>query len=95
MQELRKDTLGEGAEPMSEKIKLKFMINPIELAEKAYVPDAVLLRVIDPEAIFLLGVLGESGRKLVKAGVGIYFERPLARKLIRKGIAVEVNEAYK
>jgi hypothetical protein len=54
------------------KIELKFMV----------VPDAVRVKVVDPEAIFLLGILGESGRKLVEAGVEFYFEGQLAEKLI-------------
>ena len=67
------------------------MVVPDQLAELAYVPDPVRIKVIDPEAIFLTGLLGESGRKLVKAGVEFYFARELAEKLIEKGIAVEVK----
>jgi hypothetical protein len=57
----------------------------------AYVPNAVKVKIVDAEAIFLLGILGESGRKLVKAGICFYFEGKLARKLIAKGIAEEIG----
>ena len=72
------------------KVKLQFMVDPVELMDKAYVPNPVRVKVVDPEAIFLTGILGESGRKLVEAGVLFYFERKLAMKLIRKGIAKQV-----
>ena len=71
------------------RVRLQFMVVPELLATKAYVPDAVRCCVIDPQAIFLTGLLGESGRKLVKAGIEFYFTRSLAEKLISKGIAVE------
>lgn len=71
-------------------IELDFMVVPEKLRELAYVPDAVRCKVIDPEAIFLTGILGESGRKLVAAGVEFYFTRKLAEKLIEKGIAEAV-----
>lgn len=73
------------------KIKLQFMVVPEQLATMAYVPDAVRVKIVDPEAIFLTGLLGESGRKLVKAGVEFYFTKELANKLIEKNIAVEVK----
>ena len=72
------------------KVKLQFMVVPEELAKRAYVPNPVCVKVVDPEAIFLTGILGESGRKLVGAGVLFYFEERLAQKLIDKGIAEEV-----
>lgn len=67
------------------------MVVPEQLQRLAYVPNAVKIKVIDPEAIFLTGLLGESGRKLVKAGVEFYFEKSLAKKLIDKQIAIEVK----
>lgn len=72
------------------KVELQFMVVPELLAEYAYVPDAVRCKVVDPDAIFLTGILGESGRKLVAAGIEFYFARPLAEKLISKGIAEKV-----
>ena len=66
------------------------MVVPEELAKMAYVPDSVRIKIIDPEAIFLTGLLGESGKKLVTAGVEFYFTRKLASKLIDKKIAIEV-----
>lgn len=73
-----------------EKVELQFMVVPELLAELAYVPNPVRIKIIDPEAIFLTGLLGESGRKLVAAGVEFYFTESLARKLIDKQIAVAV-----
>ena len=74
----------------STKVKLDFMVVPELLATLAYVPDAVRCRVIDPEAIFLTGLLGESGRKLVLAGIEFYFTKTLAEKLISAKIAERV-----
>lgn len=73
------------------KVKLKFMVVPEQLAKMAYVPKAIKIRIIDADAIFLLGILGESGRKLVKHGIEFYFEGKLAKNLIKKGIAIEVK----
>ena len=70
-------------------VELQFMVVPELLATLAYVPDPVRCKIVDAEAIFLTGILGESGRKLVKAGIEFYFTRSLAEKLISKGIAVE------
>ena len=80
---------------MKKKVELQFMVDPQALAESAYVPDAVKVRLVDPEAIFLSGILGESGRKLVNAGILFYFEWQLARRLIAKGIAEEAVERMK
>lgn len=74
------------------KIKLSFMICPDEMVKHCYVPNAVRVKIIDPEAIFLTGILGESGRKMVKAGLEFYFTRKLAEKLISKKIAKEVKK---
>jgi hypothetical protein len=68
------------------------MVVPELLSKLAYVPNPVRVKIIDPEAIFLTGLLGESGRKLVKAGVEFYFTEPLANKLIEKKIAIEVKK---
>lgn len=77
---------------MPRKVRLQFMVDPDELAKHAYVREPVRIRITDPDAIFLTGILGESGRKLVKAGICFYFERKLAEKLIRKNIAVRVDK---
>ena len=74
------------------RVKLSFMIVPSELENKCYVPNPVRVKIVDPEAIFLTGILGESGRKMVKAGLLFYFEGKLARKLISMGIAQQMKE---
>ena len=73
------------------KVEIDFMVVPELLATLAYVPDAVRCKVIDPEAIFLTGLLGDSGKKLVLAGIEFYFTKTLAEKLISKGIAERVT----
>jgi len=66
------------------------MVVPEQLSKLAYVPDPIRLKIVDADAIFLAGILGESGRKLVTAGIEFYFTKELADKLISKGIAVKV-----
>jgi len=73
------------------KIKLKFKVDPLWLAEKTYVENPVCVKVIDPEAIFLAGILGESGREMVLAGFPFIFEKALAEKLIAKGICEKLD----
>lgn len=74
-----------------EKIKLQFMVVPEQLASMAYVEDPIRIKIADPAAMFLTGLLGESGRKLVTAGVEFYFEKALAEKLIEKNIAIRTD----
>ncbi len=74
------------------KVKLPFMVVPEELAKWAYVPDAVKVRFLDAEKVFALGLLGESGRKLVEAGIPFYFEGKQARWMIEQEICEEVKE---
>ncbi len=73
------------------RVKLQFMIVPEFLERRCYVPNRVKLLITDPEAIFLTGILGESGKKMVKAGLPFYFEKRLAKKLIDKNIAEEIE----
>jgi len=73
------------------KIKLTFMVVPEFLETHCFIENPVKVKVIDPEAIFLTGILGESGRKMVKAGIPFYFEKKLAQKLIKKGIAKKID----
>lgn len=76
---------------IDDKIALDFMIVPEELQKHCYVPNPVRIKIIDPEAIFLTGILGESGRKMVQRGLEFYFTKSLAYKLIEKKIAEEVK----
>lgn len=73
------------------KVKLKFMVDPQFLINHTTIDNKVKVVIIDPEAIFLTGILGESGRKLVKAKAPFYFEKKLAEKLISKAIAKEIK----
>ena len=63
------------------------MIVPSELKNKCYVPNAIRLRIVRPEDIFLDGILGQSGRRMVKAGLLFYFTKRLAQRLIKMGVA--------
>lgn len=72
-------------------IELEFRVCPKFLTENTYINDPVKVLIIDPEAIFLTGLLGESGRKMVEAGAPFYFTRRLAKKLIDKKIAQEIK----
>jgi hypothetical protein len=76
------------------KVKLQFMVVPELLSELAYVPNAVRIKIIDPGSIFLTGLLGESGRKLVKAGIDFYFTSRIAENLIRNKVAIKVNPTH-
>jgi len=73
------------------KIKLNFMVVPQFLETHCEVPNRVKIKIVDPDAIFLTGILGESGRKMVKNGIPFYFTRELADKLIDKGIAERLD----
>ena len=68
------------------------MIVPELLRDMVEVHDRVRLKIIDPESIFITGMLGESGQKFIEHGLEFYFTRELAEKLISKGIAMEVIE---
>lgn len=73
------------------KVQLQFKVCPDFLLTRTEVKDPLKIIIIDPEAIFLTGLLGESGRKMVKAGAPFYFTRGLAQKLIDKKIAKEIK----
>jgi hypothetical protein len=77
----------------ADKVELQFMVVPELLSAFAYVQDPVRCRIVTPDDVFLTGLLGESGRKLVKAGFEFYFTRSLAEELINRGVAVaSLNE---
>ena len=71
---------------MRKKVKLQFCICPSEL-KKCYVPDPVRIKITDPGSIFLTGILGESGRKMIQKGCEFFFTKKLAEKLIKMGVA--------
>jgi hypothetical protein len=73
------------------KVQLQFKVCPDFLLKNTEVKNAVKIVIIDPEAIFLTGLLGESGRKMVKAGAPFYFTKRLAEKLIDKKIARRIK----
>ncbi len=73
------------------KVELKFMVVPEFLKTHCYIKHPIKVKIIDPEAIFLTGILGESGRKMVMAGIPFFFEKKLAENLIKKKIAKKIK----
>jgi len=75
-----------------EKVKLKFRVDPDYLKNNTVVEDAVRIRFIDPDKVFVLGLLGESGRTMMLNGAIFEFERSQAKWMIEQKIAVEAEE---
>lgn len=73
------------------KVQLEFMVVPEYLTSHCEIVDPVKIKVVDPDAIFLTGILGESGRKMVQAGIPFLFTRRIAEKLIASGIAEKID----
>ena len=71
-------------------LELNYMVLPDDLKQKAFVRDAVLFQVTDPEHPVLNGILGESGKRLAKAGMRWLFNEKLAKILIDAKAAVKV-----
>ena len=69
------------------RIRLRFRVAPDQLASRTYVPRAVRLVITDPDSIFITGILGESGRRMVSRGFVFEFEKTLANRLIRMKVA--------
>jgi len=68
--------------------ELKFMVWPLRLyIANFYISEPVEVVFTDAEKIFLMGILGESGRKFVNNGVPFSFSKELADKFIEWGIA--------
>ena len=71
-------------------LKLRFMVEPLELAEGTYVDDPVKVIICNPKALLSKGILGDSGMKMAEAGLSFIFENDLADELIREGIAKRI-----
>ena len=72
---------------MGQKVKLQYMVVPEKLLELAYVADPVRIKITDSDSIFITGILGETGRNLIKGGIDFWFTKTLANKLIDYGVA--------
>ena len=72
------------------KVKLQFMVYKLE--DVAYVPNPVLVKIVKPDNIFITGILGKSGIKLMERGVCFLFEKSLALELIKMRVAKKVKE---
>ncbi len=73
------------------KIKLKFRVDPNYLKNNTEVIDPVRIKFIDPEKVYVLGMLGESGRTMMLDGAVFEFERNQAEWMIEQKIAIEVK----
>lgn len=73
--------------------ELQFKVDPDYLRDHTIVRDPVRILITDPESIFITGILGESGRRMIADGAPFIFTRPLAEKLIKHGVAVPLLEA--
>jgi len=72
---------------LMDKVELQFMVSPWFLMTSAYVPNRVKMTITKPDSRHFKGILGDSGKRLAKAGAIFYFEPKLADKLIKKGVA--------
>jgi len=72
------------------KIKLDFMICPDEMVKKCYVPNPIRIKIVEPKSIFITGILGESGKKMIENGCEFLFTKKLAYRLIKMGVAKKV-----
>jgi len=68
--------------------KLQFKVCPDYLRDCTEIDNPVRIIIVDPESIFITGILGESGRRMIADGAPFIFTRPLAEKLIAHGVAV-------
>lgn len=74
------------------KVVLKFRVDPDYLKANTEVIDPVRIRFIDPEKVYVLGMLGESGRTMMLDGAIFEFERKQAEWMIEQHIAVAVGD---
>ena len=74
-----------------EKIQLKFRVDPDYLKNNTEVINAIRLKFIDPEKVFVLGLLGESGRTMMLNGAIFEFEKEQAEWMIEQKIAVRAE----
>jgi hypothetical protein len=73
--------------PTSKKTILQFKVCPNYLKNNTTVPDPVRIFITDPESIFITGILGESGRRMIADGAPFIFTKALAQKLIDNNVA--------
>jgi hypothetical protein len=71
-------------------VELEFMVVPEQLAYWGHVPDAAVIRIVQPDHPWMQAILGASGKKLARAGVEFYFRREKAEELVKAGIAAWV-----
>jgi len=72
--------------------ELQFKVCPDYLRDHTIVLDPVRIIITDPESLFITGILGESGRRMIQDGAPFIFTRLLAEKLIAHGVAALAND---
>lgn len=74
------------------KTNLQFKVCPNFLRDNTTVENPVRIFISDPDSIFITGILGESGRRMISAGAPFIFTKALAEKLIGHGIATKSED---
>ena len=64
------------------KVELRYMVVPEELRDKAFVPDAVKVKILESGTLADMGILGETGKKLADAGLPFYFTEKDTQELV-------------
>jgi len=73
-------------------LELSFAVDYVQLGRYTYVPDPVRLHVLDPDHEVFVGLLGESGKRMARAGFAFAFSRKLADQLLNLGVATLAPE---
>lgn len=73
------------------KLQLNFMVVPEFLESHCEVRNRVKVSIVKPKSPFLRRILGESGRRMVNAGIPFYFKDEIAAELIERGIAKRLD----
>lgn len=69
------------------KTVLQFKVCPDFLRDNTVVPDPVRIIITNPDSIFITGILGESGRRMIRDGAPFIFTKKLAKELIAHKVA--------
>ena len=74
------------------KLELNFMVDPEFLAKQCRVPNKVKILITHPDDDALKQYLGESGKRMARAGAPFYFERKIANVLVNWGVAIKLDK---
>jgi hypothetical protein len=68
------------------KLDLNFMVDPNFLTKRCRVKDSVKVKILYPDAEAMSQYLGQSGRKMAKAGATFHFTKEIALELLDQGL---------